>query len=227
MEVLDIVESIDLDSRYSYNDYIVPRVTQITSMIHDEYLMKWASSLGYRHISYETKRDEAASYGTITHNAINEYLLDKTPEETNLAYEGFLKWWEIVTKEGNQVRIIGSEESLSCPYYGGTYDLLVEINGLVYLIDFKTSNHINYKYMLQLAAYRSMIRSSKNIELGGCIILQLDKKELGFSEYLVNLSIQEHREFMDNCEVTFNQLAKSYIMVEHIKQAYPSMKFKL
>ncbi len=37
--------------------------------------------------------------------------------------------------EENKVDIIGQEESLISPYYAGTYDLLVNINGDPYLVD--------------------------------------------------------------------------------------------
>ena len=63
--------------------------------------------------------------------------------------------------EENKVDIIGQEESLISPYYAGTYDLLVNINGDPYLVDFKTSNHVGYKYFMQIAAYRYLLYTQK------------------------------------------------------------------
>ena len=51
----------------------------------------------------------------------------------------------------------------------------MRINGKIYLIDFKTSNHVTYKYYLQLAAYSKVLREKENINIDGVIILQLNK----------------------------------------------------
>lgn len=218
------------DSTYEYvngpDQYIVPRVSHILSLIHEEYLMRWANGIGFRHKNYEEERSRAAEYGTVTHTAIDAYLNNKKPEETNMAFDGFIYWWDTINKEGNVVEIVAQEETLVCPYYGGTFDLLVKINGWYYLVDFKTSSSVSYKHFLQLAAYRKMLRTLRGIEVDGCIILHLKKDKIAFGEYLVDLHDTNQKYFMDLCEDTFDSLAESYYHVNYVKQVYGVMNFK-
>ena len=88
--------------------------------------------------------------------------------------------------------------------------MLVEINGKKYLIDFKTSNHVGYKYFLQLAAYRYILRTEHNIEIDGCIVLQLDKKTSSFKEFVLDFSNIEHFAYINNCERAFLSLVYAY-----------------
>ena len=61
------------------------------------------------------------------------------------------------------------EETITCPYFGGTYDFLVEINGRNWLIDFKTSNHIGYKYN---CLFFVNIREPKGIESFSQLVME-------------------------------------------------------
>ena len=221
-----IKEKLIVESIYEHEDMYVPRVSNILSMLHEEYLMKWANGIGFRHRDFEEERAKAVAYGTVTHNAIEAYLNDRDPESTNLAFDGFLYWWNTINKEGNFIEILGQEETLTCPHYGGTYDLLLRINGKIYLVDFKTSNHVSYKYFLQLAAYRRMLRLSKGIELDGCIVLQLKKDKIAFHEYLLDFSVPGHKYFIDVCEATFERLAESYYFWQYTKQLYDVIEWR-
>ena len=98
---------------------------------------------------------------------------------------------------------------MSCEFFGGTYDALLSINGKVYLVDFKTSNHISYKYFLQIAAYRYMLQQ-QGIEIDGAIILQLDKKHPSFNEYIIQLNNPEHLDFINNCQECFFSLVYAF-----------------
>ena len=221
-----IKEKLIVDSIYENDGTYVPRVSNILSMLHEEYLMKWANGIGFRHKDFEEERSRAAAYGTVTHNAIEAYLNNKDPESTNLAFEGFLYWWNTINKEGNFIEILGQEETLTCPYYGGTYDLLLRINGRIYLVDFKTSNHVGYKYFLQLSAYRQMLRYNKGIEIDGCIVLQLNKSKIQFHEYLLDFAVPEHKYFMDVCEATFERMAETYYFWQYTRQLYDVVEFR-
>ena len=63
------------------------------------------------------------------------------------AFNSFLKWWDDINN-GNDVELVFSEKSLLCKYFGGTLDCLLKINGKYWLIDFKTSNHIEYSFII-------------------------------------------------------------------------------
>ena len=167
--IQDLLNQIDYEikidnSNYYFNSKQVPRVTDIISKsIHEEYLMKWSNYLGFKHLSYVEELNKAAEYGTLVHSAIENFLKHNISSD-NVSFKAFLRWWNIVNAS-NEVRIIGEEESLVCEWFGGTYDLLISINNKIYLVDFKTSNHVGYKYYLQLAAYRYMIYKNKNINI--------------------------------------------------------------
>lgn len=203
---------------YTYNGYPIPRVTEILSlMLHEDYLMTWSNAIGlYKHKKYEDTLQEAADIGGDVHGLIEEYLqkgyvsknIDSLRNEVKNAFKSFQSWWEIIKQ--NVYKIIYQEYKLTCPYFGGTLDMLIEINGKKYLVDFKTSNHIGYKYYLQLAAYRYILRTEHGIEIDGCIVLQLDKKTNMFHEYILDFGNLEHLNYINNCERAFLSLVYSY-----------------
>lgn len=205
--------------KYEYNGIPVPRVTEIISkMISEEYLLYWANSLGFKHQGYKKTVEAAANIGSETHDLINRFLLGEVFNSNNIPYLGFRKWWMDINSN-NEVKVVGSEQTLTCPYFGGTYDLLVEINGLLYLVDFKTSNHISYKYFLQLAAYKYMLEQ-QGYNIAGCIILQLDKKVIEYSEYPLVFANPYHEEFIDNCFNTFLSLVFGYHNIFKCQEMY-------
>lgn len=214
---------INIDTLYEYNGRKVPRVTEILSKtIHEDYLMIWANSLGFRRIRYKDELNRAADIGTRAHNSIEEYIKFKIEDSENPAFLSFLLWWNDI-HQNNTIRVIGEEETLTCQWYGGTYDLLLEINGKTYLVDFKTSNHVGFKYFLQISAYRYMIYLNKGINIDGAIILQVDKKTPMYEEYLLDFSIKEHYEFIEHCTKTFFSLVYAYYNTERTRELYKSI----
>lgn len=221
----------DKEDGYYYCAHKVPRVTAILKeMIHEEYISQWANSLGFKRISYSAALREASEKGTYTHKAIEEYLkkkeypnYDKIPfpakDATRNAFEGFLNWYLQVEKN-NRIRLVFSEKKLVCKYFGGTLDCLISINDKLWLIDFKTSNHMNYKYFLQLSAYTYMLREVEGIEVGGCLVLLLDKQSPKFSEYVLDFSNDEHKKFIEECEETFMSLVYSFYNKRKIQSEY-------
>lgn len=197
------------EEKYFFNGISVPRVTEIISkMISEEYLLYWANGLGFKHQSYKKTIEAAANLGSESHDLINRFLLGETVVSNNIPYQGFRRWWMDINAS-NEIKIIGSEQTLVCPWFGGTYDLLIEINGLVYLVDFKTSNHVGYKYYLQLAAYKYMLEQQGYI-ISGCIILQLNKTSIEYTEYPLIFSNEQHRLFINQCLNTFLSLVYPY-----------------
>lgn len=221
MERIDNYPKI-IGSDYLYNGNIVPRVTEIlSSMLHEDYLMKWSNSIGlYKHQKYEEVLENSSSIGSYTHNAIENFLtnniildIETIPIQYRYkvgnAFNSFLEWWDIVSKNNN-VKVLMTETKLVCKYFGGTLDLLVEINGKIYLVDFKTSNHPSYKYFLQLSGYRYMLREVKGINVDGCIILMLDKTSYSFREMFLNFDDINHLSYINQCEETFLSLVYAY-----------------
>lgn len=241
METISILSNIKdypiiSNGTYFYNDRAVPRVTEILSaMIHEDYLMEWANRIGlFNHQKYQDVLEKAGDIGTYTHDSIEKFLSENIPLNTDgvprhLAYpvyfaqKSFLEWWNIIIK--NDYEILMQEQELVCEYFGGKLDLLLKINGKIYLVDFKTSNHSSYKYYLQLSAYRYMLRKQFNIEIDGCIILMLDKKICKFTEMFLNFQVSEHLEYINQCENTFISLVFAYYQKLKAQQMYNNIEF--
>ena len=210
------------DSPYEYEGIKVPRVTHILSeMIHEDYLMDWANYVGrYKRQNHNDIRDHSAYIGTNVHSAIEKYTsmnfvdlfddIDSVSDRLKMknAFYSFKQWWDIISLRNYE--IIFQEQPLVCKYYGGTLDMLVSIDGLVYLVDFKTSNHFNYKYHLQTAAYRRMLYFQYGIIVDGIIILKLSKDQVFFEEQLLDLINYSILEYINQCERTFISLVYAY-----------------
>ena len=205
----------------SYDGYNLPRITKILSFIDSEGLVDWANAIGRKGINNKSILKEAANIGSLTHESIEKFLkTEEEPVDRFTAFESFKMWYNDVWVN-NHVEILGQEETLSCDLFMGTYDLLLKINGKIYLMDFKTSNHVSYKYCMQLAAYRYMLRLNKNMNVDGCIILQLNKTNPGYNEFFLNFDNPEHLSYINDCEEAFLMLAMLYHKMYWVKNNYP------
>lgn len=208
------------DKQYTYEGKAVPRVTAVISkMIEEKGLIQWANTLGFQHTSYSKMLKELATLGTLTHNAIEIFLNGgEIPDETpQFPMDSFRLWWMEMEKMG--AIVIGTENALVCDLYGGTYDLLMEVDGRIILVDFKTSNHVTYKYWLQLAAYNRVLRSM-GMKIDGCLILQLSKFRVAFREYFLDLRWKPHRQYFDICERTFLSLLYGYYHITYLERRF-------
>ena len=202
-------------------------------MIHEEYLMTWANNVGlYQRKKYSDVRDQAATKGSYVHDAIEDYIQNNNEldldsvmaayrTEVGYAYGSFKSWWNIISKRN--VRIIMQEQKLVCPWFGGTLDLLIEIDGKVYLLDFKTSNYPSYKYFIQLAAYRYILKYYYGIEIYGCGIIKLNKKVIEFQEFIIDKSNLDYEDFINLCERTFLSLVYAYTNRVLIERSYSNI----
>lgn len=216
MELIDPNKYIGTFSKYG-----VPRVTEILSaMLHEDFLMTWANNIGlYKHQKYKDVLNTSADIGSSVHEAIENHVSgkgifdqSKYPDDTRrgivMAFNSFLEWWDIILKQN--YKVLMQEHTLVCKYFGGTLDLLMEINGKIYIVDFKTSNHPSYKYFLQLAAYRYILMNEYNINPDGCLILMLDKSKCHFTELLLDFGNEEHLAYIEQCQETFLSLVYAY-----------------
>lgn len=216
-----------IDSPYIFFGRRVPRVTRVLSNMQEEYLMQWANSLGWRRQSYTKTLELASDIGSETHNAIEYYLKTGNRKEfTNLeakqSFRNFLDYWTKLCFT-NEVQVLGLEETLIGPYYGGTCDMIVRINGKTYLYDFKTSNHIGHKYFSQLAAYREILEKNLFIPIDGVCVLQLYKRKSGFSEYMIPFTCQENIDYIDNCFNAFMSYVAAYYQKVFMEQQFKLM----
>jgi hypothetical protein len=105
---------------------------------------------------------EAASKGTNVHNAIEQMLTGTEPKWIN--DDGYVNYsldeWMMILRfaefwNTHKPKLIQSEYHIFSDEhkFAGTIDLVLEINGELWLLDIKTSNNLHTTYELQLAAY--------------------------------------------------------------------------
>lgn len=234
MDRMSQIEIAGIKSEYIYDDKRVPRVTEVLStMLHKDGLMNWSNGLGWKRISYRAFMKDAAEKGTYSHLAVEKYLRngyvdldemhlpnDQIRATVNSCMDAFVAWWTRLNEEHSDVEIIFLEETMVHPYFGGTCDCLLKVDGKYWLIDFKTSNHMNYNYALQLAAYRFLLKELKGIDIEVAMVLRLSKTDHVYYEHKLNLTNQFHVAFLDNCLETFMFLVMAFKMRVNTESEY-------
>ena len=210
----------------------IPRVTHIIAQNRDQnYLIQWAANIG-RH-KYDFYRDKALEVGTLVYEFIDLYLTAKfiakdmslyniNWEDIDLTYrsqvfsgvDNFLAWEANLNSMGYYIEeVIGLEVPVRCPWFGGTVDAILRINGAVYLIDFKTSKQISADYLVQASAYMWMINNGYAPELphiDGIGIIRVDKSARKFNDLFLNDFVPECHHFIVRLMQTFLSYVYSY-----------------
>jgi hypothetical protein len=150
-----------LDQRfYSRNSHYYPSVTYILSFIpKNKIFIDWLKEKGEDADAIVAR---AAERGKQVHTAIERYL--KGEEVTWIDDQGYAKYslevWQMILKFADfwkryNPKLVGSEiHVFSDKYkYAGTIDLILEIDGELWIIDIKTSNTLPKVYHYQTAAY--------------------------------------------------------------------------
>lgn len=137
-----------------------PSVTYVLSYFpKGKFFENWMKDVGHNSDIIARK---AADEGTETHEAIEKFLNGEELvwiDEYGKAKYNLIVWQMILRFADfwNTVkpRLIATEQHIfSDEYkYAGTIDLVVEIDGKIWLLDIKTSNSLHTSYDLQLAAY--------------------------------------------------------------------------
>jgi hypothetical protein len=137
-----------------------PSVTYVLSYFpKGKFFENWMKDVGHNSDIIARK---AADEGTETHKAIEDFLNGNEIvwiNEYGKANHSLIVWQMILRFADfwNTVkpRLIATEQHIfSDEYqYAGTIDLVVEIDGKIWLLDIKTSNSLHTSYDLQLAAY--------------------------------------------------------------------------
>jgi len=143
---------------------IVPSVTTVLGILDKPGLPHWAWELGRQGLDYREVRDAAGRVGTLAHHLIACYLKGEkadvsefSPGEVDKAERCLAKYlaWE---KENPLSPVMVEKPLVSEEFkFGGTPDLLAEIDGEFVLIDFKTGGGIYDSYFYQVAAYRKLL----------------------------------------------------------------------
>jgi len=162
LEISDDAQQITLpDSRYyRRNGKYYPSVTYVLGYYpKGKFFENWLKQVGFAS-DYIVKK--AAEEGTQVHELCEAYLngeelkfLDDKgrPQHNPDVWQMFLRFvefWELIqpTLIETEVHLFSDELKVA-----GTCDLIVEINGKLWLLDLKTSNQLQLTYELQTAVY--------------------------------------------------------------------------
>lgn len=233
-EIYDLLESDALDnarlskdafSVYNFEGRPVPRVTKIIDdVMNRDYLIRWAMSFRNYNI-YLGQKDFITSVGTHVHEMIEHFLLTgldkdisykKAPRQAPLidrAYNNFKAWYDNLINSGYTMEIIDIEKPLFCPFYAGTCDCICKINGVYYIIDFKTSKKISYEYLLQLAAYTWIVNNGYteyDFKIGGIGVIRVDKEKNQFEDLFLTSYNPTHNILINKYIDGFFAILKAY-----------------
>ena len=205
MRILEGDYAVDRTSGFD-GDSDIKRVTKILDEINTPEIVYWANSLGFRHLSYAKELRKYADLGTLVHSEIEDILTHVNSPFYFLKYEtpgayAFYTWLAFKRAQGIHLKTLDIEKSIIGKYFCGTMDAIMKLNDEVYLIDFKTSNVIGYKYYMQLCAYRYLLKlSGYPYEIDKLMILQVDKYDPDkFKEYIIDCKLEADKvDFLTN-----------------------------
>ena len=161
----------------------VPGVTTVLSVLAKPALIPWANRLGLAGIDSSKFVDEAASIGTLAHAMIMEELGGVTAHRSDFSADQivrashgvlvFRKWLE-----GHDLKPMLLEQPLVSDehHYGGTIDILANLDGEPTLIDLKTSSGIYEEHIFQVGAYWKLCDEAGQ-KITGARILRIGRTE--------------------------------------------------
>jgi hypothetical protein len=175
------------DSRYyRRNGEYYPSVTYVLgSYPKGKYFEDWLKKVGY---SAEYIVKKAGEEGTQVHEMIESYL---NGDELNFLgphgrplyhpdvwqmFLRFVEWWEEYNPTLIEVEVHLFSDELKV---AGTCDMVCEIDGELWIIDFKTSNNLQSTYDLQAAVYGQMYEEcyGKKADRFGILWLKSNKRK--------------------------------------------------
>lgn len=147
------------------------RVTSVLSAVDAEWYKYWVKSVGVEEAERISK--ESAEFGTLVHKDVQLYLENSglllSTDRVHECSGHIIDWLR-----EQKVKPLYIEQELIDKKLGliGHCDLLAEINGHNYIVDFKTSKKIGKSYPLQLAAYSYMAEKQFKIKIDNGVIVR-------------------------------------------------------
>ena len=189
LEISEDAKQITMpDSRYyRRNGKYYPSITYVLSAYpKGKFFEDWLKKVGY---ASEHIVKKAGEEGTATHELIEDYLNGKecnflnewgNPQHNPDVWQMFLRFvdfWETY-----KPKLIETEVHLFSDEYeiAGTCDLVCEIDDKLWIIDFKTSNHLQTTYDLQTAIYKQCYKEcyGRTADRSGVLWLKSSKRKL-------------------------------------------------
>lgn len=154
-------------------------------------LLYWAWNEGREGRSLNARKDQAASIGSVAHDAVEAHvhgndgaalinasaLNDEGKAAATRSYNAYLEW-----ERAFRVVYIATEVPIVSERYrfGGTIDCFAEISGKRAILDWKTSKAVYTDMLLQLAAYALLWEEARDEIVSVGHLCRFSKKTAGF-----------------------------------------------
>lgn len=179
----DIEQITFLDERFYFDtksEKYYPSVNTILDVYPKGYgYIQWLKDLGS---NADEVMQRAGEQGTHVHDGIQQFLLGNEIQWINGEKDNYtLEEWLMILKfidfyKTYKPKVLAIEESLvsGALGFGGTLDLVCEINGVIWYIDHKSGNAIYKTNKIQGAAYQKLWNEQKDIKIQklGCLHLR-------------------------------------------------------
>ena len=149
-----------------------PSVTTILQyMPKNKFFETWLKDVGH---NADLIMRKAGKEGTQVHEAVEKLVKGEevswmdnygNAKYSQIVWEMILKFYDFWTTHTPE--LISTEEFVwsDVHRYAGTADLVVKMDGEIWLLDLKTSNSLHKSYDLQLASYAKALEESKGIKI--------------------------------------------------------------
>lgn len=218
---------------------VIPSVTTILKRAYPlgDYITEWANSLGFQRINYKKFMTNIVEVGTAVHLLIETVTRDKIDFVTNellmslfkdnvyflqnedtifRCFCQFLVWYNHSIKNADFKLLANELELVSETHnYGGTIDMVCELNGELTIIDLKTSSALDAKMLLQLAAYAMMFEENTGKQVKNVGIVRMDKNDENCFEYFF-IPVKELALFKE----TFLQMVQYIKVLDNIEEKF-------
>ena len=136
-------------------------------------------------MQYKIIKEERGDSGTDVHDLCERFakavmnntekpiVNETTPQPVINGYMAFLKWYN-----ENDVEFIESERDVYSKEYNyvGTFDVLMKVNGIITLGDFKTGSNVYPEYFVQLSGYKQAYdEENTGIKIEHLMVLHFNK----------------------------------------------------
>jgi len=178
------LKSRTIDGKRYYTTPDGNKYASITTILGTEekpWLNKWRESMGSKRADKETKR--CADRGTAVHNMAEQFLNNNPDHKKNYSTSDI----KLFNKLSYSLKRINNIRALEIPMYSdklktaGRCDCIAEYNGVLSVIDFKTSTSPKNKdmiedYFLQISGYAYMFYELFDIFIEqGVILIAVEK----------------------------------------------------
>lgn len=165
-------------------------VTTILGILNKPLLVGWANRLGLQGINSQGYVSDKADIGTLVHEMmfcdLKKVEVDTsyyTKIQIEIAMNSFKKY--LVWRGKHHIQPLVLEEGMVSEKYqfGGTIDNYCLLDGVLTLIDYKTSKALYSEHFIQVSAYRQLLREN-GYKVKNSAILRVGRDEMEGFEFM-------------------------------------------